>query len=325
MARIVVGILRGGPSDEYAHSLKTGTAMLNALPEDRYDARDIFVDKKGYWHWRGMPSDPGRILSQVDVVLNAMHGGPGENGMVQRILDRAGIPYAGARAHAAALSLHKARARQALAEAGVMIPQGVAFSIDDGLTTGEMAREVFSRFGPQYVVKPAQGGGSVGIRLVPTIVELPDAIGDVLDAYGSAVVEEYVSGHEASVGVIEHFRDEELYALPPVHVIPTESMSHVSAQARELGLVKHIVPVSYFSDSEKRSLIDAARAAHRALGMSHFSNADIILTRRGPVVLEVDAHPVLHEYGAFPKALDSVGSNLREFLEHSIKLAQQGK
>lgn len=324
MARLVVGILRGGPSDEYAHSLKTGAEMLNALPDDRYDTRDIFVDKKGYWHLRGTPSDLNRILSQMDVVLNAMHGGPGENGTVQRILDRAGIPYAGARAHAAALSLHKGRAREALAEAGISIPRGVAFSIDDERNTGEMAQEVFSQFSPPYIVKPAQGGGSVGVRYVPTIVELPDAIGDTLDAYGSAVVEEYVRGHEASVGVIENFRDEDLYALPPVHVIAPEGARFVHADVRSQGLVSHTVP-SRFSPEEKQQLEDVARAAHRALGMSHFSNADMILTRRGPVLLEVDAHPTLHEHSTFPKALDSVGSSTGEFLEHIIRLAQQGK
>jgi D-alanine--D-alanine ligase len=298
--------------------------MIDALPDDQYDARDIFVDKKGYWHLRGTPADPNRILSQLDVVLNAMHGGPGENGTVQRILDRAGVPYAGARAHAAALSLHKVRARKALAEAGIAIPQGVAFSIDDGRNTGEMAQEVFSQFSPPYIVKPAQGGGSVGIIYVPTIVELPDAIGDTLDAYGSAVVEEFVRGHEASVGVIENFRDEDLYALPPVHVIAPEGARFVHADARSQGLASHTVP-SRFSPEEKQQLENMARAAHQALGMSHFSNADMILTRRGPVLLEVDAHPVLHEHGTFPKALDAVGSSTREFLEHAIKQAQRGQ
>ena len=320
MARMVVGILRGGPSDEYTHSLKTGAAMLSALPEDRYDVRDIFVDKKGYWHWRGVPTDPGRIFSQVDVVLNAMHGGPGENGTVQRMFDRAGVPYVGSRAYASALSMHKARAREALRESGISVPLGAAFSVDDNRDTGEMAQEVFSRCSPPYVVKPVQGGGSVGVVYVPTIVELPDAIGDVLDRYGSAVVEEYVRGHEASVGVIENFRNEALYALPPVHVTAPAGERMVCASAREQGLATHTVP-SNFSHEEKQQLIATAKAAHRALGMLHFSNIDMILTRRGPVVLEVDALPVLHEYGAFPKALDSVGSSLRELLEHSIKQA----
>ena len=79
MARTSVGILRGGTSSEYNLSLKSGAAMLAALPEDRYDTRDIFIDKRGYWHLRGAPVDAARALSQIDVVLNALHGGAGED------------------------------------------------------------------------------------------------------------------------------------------------------------------------------------------------------------------------------------------------------
>ena len=77
MARMSVGVLRGGTSSEYDLSLKTGAAMLAALPETLYDTRDIFIDKQGYWHLRGMPVDAARALSQIDVVLNALHGGVG--------------------------------------------------------------------------------------------------------------------------------------------------------------------------------------------------------------------------------------------------------
>ena len=107
MARMSVGVLRGGTSSEYELSLKTGAAMLAALPDDKYDTRDIFIDKRGYWHMRGAPADAGRILSQVDVALNALHGGAGEDGTVQRILERAGVPYAGARSSGAGMTNRK--------------------------------------------------------------------------------------------------------------------------------------------------------------------------------------------------------------------------
>src|SRR3990167_8630580 len=219
MARLSIGILRGGTSSEYGLSLKTGAAMLAALPEERYDARDIFVDRRGYWHLRGAPVDAARALSQIDVVLNALHGGVGEDGTVQRILERAGVPYAGARAQAAGLSLNKIRAREALQQAGVRMPRAVSFTLNNPLSTGEMSHLVFSQFGPPYVIKPPQEGASMGIRYATTLLELPDLLGDVLDAYGAALVEEFIRGEEASVGIIEDFRGEELYVLPPAHVV----------------------------------------------------------------------------------------------------------
>ena len=93
----MVGVLRGGTSSEYDLSLKTGAAMIAALPEDRFAVRDIFIDRAGVWHVRGIPIAPMRALSQVDVVLNGLHGGVGEDGSVGRVLEHSGVPYAGSR------------------------------------------------------------------------------------------------------------------------------------------------------------------------------------------------------------------------------------
>jgi len=316
-----VGVLRGGTSSEYDLSLKTGAAMLQALPEDRYDARDIFIDKSGFWHLRGAPVDPMRALSQIDVVLNALHGGVGEDGTVQRILDRAGVRYAGASAVASALSLNKARAGDVLQRAGIRMPNAVSFALDGTSTTGAMAKYVFQRFGPPYVVKPVNEGASFGIRIAMTLVELPDVLGDVLDAFGSALVEEYIRGHDVSVGVIQDFRGEELYALPPAHMIAPQGSRYIDSDAHHEARITHVVP-SNFSYTEKQALMDMARAAHRALGLSHFSRADIVLTPRAPYLLEVNAIPGLYPGASFPPMLESVGSSVREFLEHAISLAK---
>ncbi len=94
--RTVVGVLRGGPSSEYEVSLKSGANVLGALDTGKYEARDIFIDKSGQWHMRGVPLTPARALEGVDVALNVVHGEYGEDGTLQRILDTIQIPYTGA-------------------------------------------------------------------------------------------------------------------------------------------------------------------------------------------------------------------------------------
>src|SRR4029077_2329037 len=168
MTRPTVGVLRGGTSSEYPLSLKSGAALLAALPEDRYDVRDIFIDRRGMWHLRGAPADAARALSQIDVVLNALHGGVGEDGTVQRILGQGGVAYAGARPGAAALALNKIRSREVLQAADIRMPRAVAFSLQNDLTTADMAHAVFAQFGPPYMVKPASDGASVGVVFVPS-------------------------------------------------------------------------------------------------------------------------------------------------------------
>lgn len=296
--------------------------MLSALPEDKYDTRDIFIDRNGLWHVRGTPADPARALAQVDVVLNALHGGPGEDGTVQRILERFHVPYSGSRPLPSSVSLNKARARELFQRAGLPIARGAAFNLDNPMNTRDMARAVFAQFGPPYIVKPVYEGAGSGIVYVPTIIELPDAIGDVLDAYGAALIEEYVIGEEATVGILEHFRGEDVYAFPPAHVEVPDDHWHIRPDHHDQGLLRHHVPSS-FSHAEKKALADLARAAHKVLGLSHFSRADIILTRSGPKILEVNANPGLYSGSSFPHMLESVGSSIREFLEHAVALAKR--
>lgn len=323
MARTIVGVIRGGASSEYEHSLKTGGALISALPEEGYDVRDIFVDRTGVWHVRGTAGTPARVLSQIDVVLNALHGGAGEDGAAQRIFEKLFVPYSGSRPAPSAASLNKVHARAKLLQAGIPMPRAVSFSIGNDLNTQEMARIVFGQFSPPYIVKPVNEGASFGVLYVPTIIELSDALADTLEAYGGAIAEEYIRGDEATVGVLQNFRRESLYALPPAHVILPTGARFVEHTHRLSGELKHFAPSS-FSHKDKRLLEDMARAAHHALGLSHYSSADFIMTKRGPVLLEIDALPHLYEGSSFHHALEAVGVSLTHLGEHLIELARRG-
>ena len=322
MTRATIGILRGGTSNEYNLSLKTGASMLACLPEERYETRDIFIGRDGMWHLRGLPVEAPRALAQIDVVLNGLHGGAGEDGTVQRLLDRSGVAYAGSRARGAGLSLNKIRAREILQKAGVRMPQAVSFTLGNEINTSEMAQAVFLQFGPPYIVKPQSEGASYGIRFAENLIELPDAIGDCLDDFGAALIEEYVRGEQVSAGVIEDFRGQELYVLPPSHVILPTGELFLNSDTHENALASHVCP-SNFTRAEKQAIENMARHAHRALGLSHFSRADIILSRRGPYLLEVNALPGLYAGASFPAMLDAVGSSTQEYIEHAIELAKK--
>jgi D-alanine-D-alanine ligase len=184
-----------------------------------------------------------------------------------------------------------------------------------------MAMRAFQMFPPPCVVKPPFEGSSIGIIVVEVLPALPDAIGDVLDAYGSALVEEFIRGEEATIGVIENFRDQPLYTLPPAHVIFPEHFRILDKHVLHHGTHQYLVP-SNFSHGEKQTMSDVARATHRALGLKDYSNIDMIVTKRGPYVLEANSSPHLHEKAPMHHMLESVGSSVRDFAEHVIALAQ---
>lgn len=323
MARTAIALLRGGTSSEYDASLKTGSALITALPEEHYDIRDVLIDRRGVWHARGIPMEPTRALLQADVLLNALHGGMGEDGTVQRIAERLHLPYTGSRPLSSALSLNKVRTHEILRDAGIVMPRAVAFRVGSGLDTGEMTRLVFSQFGPPYIVKPLSEGSSFGVLYAPSVLELPDLLADTLESHGDALVEEYVIGDEAVVGIVQDFRNQSLYALPPAHVARPSGNRILPYSLRIAGDVHHVVPSPY-PYATKQTLEDIARKAHTALGLSHYSTVDFILSRRGPVLLEVDAQPHMHERSAFARMLEAVGSSLREFWQHVIDLARRG-
>lgn len=322
MSRLQIGILRGGVQGGYASSLRTGAAVLQNLSEDKYLARDIFIDRVGVWHVRGIPASPARALSGIDVIINALYNdGMDRQGSVARTLKQAAIPYTGTRGSTASLAVNRTWVRSALAGAGIVMPHAYGFSVDDELDTGAMAQRVFSRFGPPYVVKPVAAGTAIGVRIVPTLHMLPDALADVLDTYGTALVEEYLQGPQVAVGVIEGFRGESLYALPPAEFHLPEGAIIGDFDARMHEAARHNSPWRT-PHTDTHSLLTTAKLAHQALGLSHYSRADFIVRGGKPYMVGVTAFPELHEGSAFSTMLEGVGAPLPVFLDHLIEQAR---
>ena len=102
-----VAVLRGGPSTEYDVSMQTGSGVIDALTAEGYDVKDIIISRKGEWLLHGFVKQPVHALLDVDAVFIALHGAYGEDGTVQRILERLHIPYTGSDAYASALAMNK--------------------------------------------------------------------------------------------------------------------------------------------------------------------------------------------------------------------------
>ena len=317
-------MLRGGPSSEYEVSLRSGAEVLRALGE-RYESRDIFIDRKGVWHVRGMPALPERALRGVDVLFNAVHGHYGEDGRLHHLLDAHGVAYTGPERFAAALAFNKAHTRDAVAKLGITVPRGVV--VEDPGEGGfeEAAHALFRGFPMPAVIKPVIGGSSVGMTLARDFHSLTEGLRQALSVAPKALVEEYIRGKEATVGVIDGFRGQRHYALMPVEIIPPSENPFFDYDAKYGGNALEICPGS-FSDAQKGQLEDFARRAHAGLGMRHYSRSDFIVAKRGIYFLETNSAPAvgLTEGSLLPKALRAVGSSLEDFVEHVVELARSG-
>jgi len=325
----IVGVLRGGPSREHDVSLQTGAAMISNLPEERYIVRDIYIDKDGQWHDRGRPISPERILRQVDVILNGLHGEYGEDGEVQKLLERFGIPYTGADSFGSYLAMHKLMSKTRAKEAGFLTPK--FYYIDDALESEHVAHDIIRNFHQPVVVKPVGWGSSIGVSIVGGYAPVLAAIKQLfVDNAPSVLIEEYIRGKEASAGVVEGLRGEVLYTLPPVEIIPASpetasrggppEYTFFSYDAKYSGQSREICPGN-FSRVASEELQRAAKIMHRVLGLRHYSRSDFIVTPRGIYYLETNTLPGLTVDSLMPKSLAAVGVPFPEFLSHLVNLA----
>ncbi len=318
--RTVVGVLRGGPSNEYEVSLKTGASVLQHLDKEKYEPRDIFISRDGEWHLHGVAMHPERALRGVDVAFNAMHGEYGEDGTVQRLLDSLAVPYTGSGTHSSGLAFNKHRTREAVVPLGIKIAHGRV--VESGRSVTELAHELFRTFPHPAIVKPVTGGSSVGTSVAHNFHGLEWALERAFAVSPKVLVEEFIKGREATVGVLDDFRGERTYALMPVEIVPPPTSSFFDYDAKYSGHTLERVP-GHFTDQEKQLLANAARAVHEGLGLAHYSRSDFIVSPRGIYFLEVNTLPGLTSESLLPKALAAGGSSLSHFLDHVITLARR--
>lgn len=322
MRGTVVGVLRGGPSKEHEVSLKTGHAIITNLPEDRFTTRDIYIDKQGAWHERGRPTTPDRVLPSVDVVVIGLHGEYGEDGEVQKLLERYGVPYTGSDSFGSYIAMHKVLTKERAKDIGLLTPK-YRF-IEEGNDTHAVATEIVRSFHQPVIVKPLRWGSSVGITIVGGFQPVHQAIDSLLAAgAGGVLVEELIRGTEATAGVVEGLRDEALYALPPIEIVPPES-DFFSYNAKYSGATREIVP-GRFAKSIQEELMRMARAMHEELGLRHYSRSDFMVSSKGIYFIETNTLPGMTSESLLPKSLAAIGVSFPEFLSHLVDLALKGK
>ena len=320
--KIAVGVLRGGPSNEYEVSLRSGAAVLSNLHPAKYTTRDILIDKDGVWHIAGSSRKPEAALKGIDVVFNALHGEYGEDGRVQRVLEHFSIPYTGSDVFGSALATHKVYAKQRVSEEGIKTPHHGVVRIDKEDFDSQI-RAAFRSVPLPAVVKPATLGSSVGVSIARDYHGLAAAIRRAISLAPVVLVEELIKGREATCGVVEGFRGQDLYSLLPIEIVPPKEKDFFDYEAKYSGISREICPGN-FSENEAKELQRLAVLAHRALGLRHYSRSDFIVTpKRGIYFLETNTLPGLTAESLLPKSLNAIGAELPEFLDHVLRLALQ--
>ncbi len=295
-----VAVLMGGWSAEREISLRSGNACADALERQGFRVSRIDVGR-----------DIALVLAAAapDVVLNVLHGRPGEDGTIQGILEIMQIPYSHSGVLASALAMEKDHAKTALSAAGVPVPHGCVVSRFVAAKAHALERP--------YVIKPIAEGSSVGVFIVTKEhAHPPQELTREDWSFGDNVLcETYIPGLELTCAVMGD------RALDVIEIVPTVSFYDFEAKYAPGGS-KHLLPAPLKPNvyQEVRSL---ALQAHQALGCRGVSRADFRYDERagtaGLFCLEVNTQPGMTETSLVPELAAHAGITFEELVRWMVE------
>ncbi|MFA5352979.1 MAG: D-alanine--D-alanine ligase [Thermodesulfovibrionales bacterium] len=297
-----IGVIAGGRSAERPVSLRSGQAVLNALQGKGYDA--VFIDAD---------ADLCQSLkaNNVAVAFLALHGGEGENGSVQGLLEVMGIPYTGSGVLASAVAMDKEASKKVFLYHGLTVAPFVL--AERGLSPEELIAQV--PFGMPWVVKPVAEGSSIGVNIVKDAAALRPAL-DEAARYGETIlVERFIPGKEIQIGVLED------KALGGVEVRPSKEFYSYEAKYTA-GLTDYILPPEVDAPVYEMLRAEAVKA-HNALGCKGATRVDFILGNDDgkAYILEVNTIPGMTETSLLPKIAALSGISFPELVEEMLRIA----
>lgn len=297
--KLRVAVLAGGPSSEHEVSLKTASNVIAKLDKKKYDAQQIIISKEGKW-----PMPPDKL--SADVVFIAMHGAYGEDGTVQSILEKAGMPYTGSDVAASKLGMDKRKSSEIFASNGLLVPE--SFDV--------------SRCKFPVVVKPVDGGSSVGVTIVETSDLLEDAVCEARKHSRDILIQEYIEGRELTCGVLDDGLGNAT-ALPPTEIIPVARKFFDYHSKYVVGASKEVTPPD-LPEKIIKAIQEIALKAHKVIGCSGMSRTDVIIKNSEPskiYVLEINTIPGLTETSLLPQQALVAGISFTDLLDKIIGAA----
>lgn len=283
-----VTVLMGGDGNERAISLQTGNAMADALEQAgrqvlRFDFRRARLGEF--------------VSASHDVVLFAMHGRDGEDGVMQSVCELLDVPYTGSGVQASALAIDKVRSKQIFEASGVPTASSAVAS-----RHADACPLPFP-----VVVKPSKDGSSVGVAIARSGAEWTSARDAAARGDGVVLVEAFVAGRELSVGV----RDGELLGVVEIHA---ESAFFDHEAKYESDATSYSLPAQLAPDVE-HAVSQAALGAYGALGCRGVARVDVMLDERSrPYVLEVNTTPGMTASSLVPKMAAARGESFEAFV-----------
>ena len=304
----IVGVM-GGPSTEAEVSRRSGTAILNALQSQGYNAEGLELDPVNF---------PKQIVdSKADFVFNALHGRFGEDGIIQGTLDMLGIPYTSSGVKAAAVTMDKVATKRFFMAEGIPTPRAhTYFRFEQGKRN--LPEEILEEFGLPVVVKASSQGSSIGVVIVEKAEDLESALQEAFKYDSEILVEEFIKGRELTVAV---WGNEEHYDTLPIIEITTVTGRYDYETKYKVGASSHIIPAP-IPEEVAKVVNDIAIRACAVCGCVGMARVDFMLDEMNePYAIEINTVPGMTETSLVPDAGRAAGIEFPELCSRILKMA----
>ena len=335
-------VLAGGLSPEREVSFSSGTMATNALLSlghrailvdlffglpDWDGTTDLFAEAKPLLPYRVSETEPDldalrlsrkagfndyiglnvpELCAQADVVYMALHGDCGENGRLQAFFDARGIRYTGSGAEGCRNAMDKWISKQMFEAAGILTPRGRLLSAGEPFDPDTLP--------VPCVVKPCNGGSSIGVSVVTDRRELYDALRLAFSMENTILVEEYIKGRELSCGILGNT------PLPPIEIIPLHGFYDYKNKY-QAGAAREVTPAE-IDDAATAKIQSAALQVFRLLGLSVYGRIDFLLTEAGDAYcLEANTLPGMTPTSLLPQEAAVVGYSYEKLCDTIISLS----
>ncbi|MBC7438905.1 MAG: D-alanine--D-alanine ligase [Flavobacterium sp.] len=317
-----IAIIMGGYSSEYKISLTSGNVVYNFLDKSKFTGFRIHIFKEKWVYVddenQEFPIDKNDfsvLVNQIkitfDAVFNAIHGTPGEDGLMHAYFELLGIPQSSCDYYQAALTFNK---RDLLS---VLKPYGIQSATSYYLNKGENidTNEIVKKVGLPCFVKPNKSGSSFGISKVKTENELPIAIEIAYKEDDEIIIESFLDGTEVSVGVINY--KGKITVLPITEIVSENDF--FDYEAKYLGKSQEITPAR-ISDEMTLKVGLIAKRAYEILKMKGFSRSEFIIVNNEPFMLEMNTIPGLTTESLIPQQAKVAGISLGDLFTNALEL-----
>jgi len=312
--------ITNGRADELAGALMAPMGYQpGALLERGATAREAGGEAASAERSAALAAPVERVLEHAprkpDVVFIALHGGAGENGTVQGMLDLFGIPYVGSGVLASAMALNKIVAKKLFEREGIPTPRWIPLRARQ---RANAAKAVLDEIGLPCVIKPSAEGSSLGVTIVKGAEQVEPALDLAFKYGGEALAERFIAGTEITGPVVGN---DDVQVLPLVEIVPNEKFEFYDYDAKYTpGATDEIIPAR-ITDVQAARARELTLAAHSALGCRGMSRVDMIVGEDDVYVLELQTIPGLTETSLLPRAAEAAGISFPQLVDKLIALA----